>query len=85
MNIRNLIPDDFPQHDAEPEMHTGSFSDVFGATEDGNLPRATESETVLPEGMPSVGSVLHESQQCRPCAWHLGPIWSSTSTRRFSS
>eukprot|EP00438_Fugacium_kawagutii_P016119 Skav235808 [mRNA] locus=scaffold1267:291216:302513:- [translate_table: standard] len=36
--------------------------------------RATESETVLPEGMPSVGSMLHESQQCRPCAWFWKPM-----------
>ncbi|CAL1173620.1 unnamed protein product [Cladocopium goreaui] len=40
---------------------------------DGNILRATESETVLPEGMPSVGSMLHESQQCRPCAWFWKP------------
>lgn len=39
------------------------------STEDGSVLRATESATVLPEGMPSVGSMLHESQQCRPCAW----------------
>lgn len=41
---------------------------------DGNILRATESETVLPEGMPSVGSMLHESQQCRPCAWFWKPM-----------
>ena len=42
------------------------------STEDGSVLRATECATVLPEGMPSVGSVLHESQQCRPCAWSPG-------------
>ena len=41
-------------------------------SEDGSILRATDSETALPEGMPSVGSMLHESQQCRPCAWPLG-------------
>ncbi|CAJ1358879.1 unnamed protein product [Effrenium voratum] len=40
---------------------------------DGTDLRAAESETELPEGVPSVGSMLHELQRCRPCAWFWKP------------
>eukprot|EP00913_Durusdinium_trenchii_P024153 g22679.t1 len=37
-------------------------------------PDVDEEEDRLPEGIPSVGSMLHETQQCRPCAWFWKPM-----------
>lgn len=41
--------------------------------EDSALPAAA-TDLRLPEGIPSVGSMLHETQQCRPCAWFWKPM-----------
>mmetsp|Transcript_52258 Transcript_52258/g.122030 ORF Transcript_52258/g.122030 Transcript_52258/m.122030 type:complete len:256 (+) Transcript_52258:110-877(+) len=45
-----------------------------------NLP-AAETETELPDGIPSVGSVYHYRNECKPCAW----FWKSAGCANGSS
>ncbi|CAE7875819.1 unnamed protein product, partial [Symbiodinium microadriaticum] len=59
---------------SDSELLKGSSSKSYISPTDYVDSPAAETDTELPEGIPSVGSVWHASRQCRPCAWFWKPI-----------